>query len=311
MAWFSSQFYAEGLEVPHPGAWGTVSSRHLRVMHSEMAYRHSQLEEQYVDASKLPLPFISWVRFQDKTMLDSECVDHMAKTLCQAVGSRMGGVPGEAVSPLLQTSAEHASRFRVLGVLHAESLRWTGLRGDIAPILRILVGKHNVDAAQNGRMDPFHHKILLVLQTKGMHTSMLELTRPCNSGTAAKSTWSRCIYDTLDASPSLDTDVHKGIHLLMVGTGLIRPKDRFKRTYPTPFIKQKDDTVCGLTTFINLVQKLTGEALDPVHWDLFVDLVRLFFDLWIFYLAESMGAIRPGCLPLESCSQEGENACCA
>ena len=71
--------------------------------------------------------------------------------------------------------------------------------------------------------------------------------------------------------------------------------------------------MCGLMTFINLVQKLTGEVLDRVHWDLFVDLVRLFFDLWIFYLAESNGAIRPGCLAWESCSPAGPggNACCA
>jgi hypothetical protein len=48
--------------------------------------------------------------------------------------------------------------------------------------------------------------------------------------------------------------------------------------------------VCGLTTFINLVQKLTGEVLDPHYWPLFVDLVRLFFDIWI----QTWIAIHPG-----------------
>ena len=307
MAWFSPKFCAEGLHVPHPGAWSSVSRRHLKLMHSVMANLHSQLEERYVDVSKLPFSELSWVKFLDKTMLDDECVDLMASTLCQAVGSTMGGVSsrGSAVSPLLQISAEHASSFFVLGVMHAESLRRSGLDNDIAPILRILVGKHNVEAARNGQLDPLHHKDLLVLQTKGRHTSLLELARPSNSVTAAKSEWSHCIYDSLNPRPTLDTDLHKGIRLLLDKTGLKHPSDRIKRTHPKLFIKQKDSTVCGLMTFIRLVQKLTGEVLEPVHWDLFVDLVRVFFDIWMFYLAESKGAIRPGCLSLESSQAAG------
>jgi hypothetical protein len=282
-----------------------------------MADLHTQLEERYLDASKLPIRESSWKTFQNKTMLDDDCVDLMAEKLCQAVGSTMAGVPGEAVSPssLLHISAEHAERFFVIGVMIAEALRMSGLNDDKTPILRMLVGKTNVKAAQEKRLDPFHHKSLLVLQTnvKARHTSLQELVRPCDSDTAAKLTWRHCIYDSNDADPKVDPALHKGIRSIMVKTDLIRPTDIFKRTRPIRFIKQKDSTVCGLMTFINLVQKLTGEELDPVHWDLFVDLVRLFFDLWIFYLAESKGAIRPGCLAWESCSPAGPggNACCA
>ena len=315
MAWFGQKFDAEGLQVPRPGAWGAVSDRHLEVMHSVMADLHTQLEERYLDASKLPIRESSWEKLLKSEMLDDDIVDWMALKLCQAVGSTMAGDPSRGgavpVSPLLQISPEHAERFFVIGVMIAEQLRMSGLKNDKTRILRMLVGKTNVQAVQEGRLDPFHHKSLLVLQTnaKKVHTSLQELVRPCDS--AAKSTWTHCIYDSDDANPNVDTALHKGIRSIMVKTGLIRRTDRFKRTRPIRFIKQKDSTVCGLTTFINLVQKLTGEVLDRIHWDLFVDLVRLFFDLWIFYLAESMGAIRPGCLPLESCSQEGENACCA
>ena len=317
MACFGPIFRSKGLQVPRPGAWDAVSDRHLEVMHSVMANLHTQLVERYLDASKLPIRESSWEKLLKSEMLNDDIVDWMALKLCQAVGSTMAGDRSRGgavpVSPLLQISPEHAERFFVIGVMIAEQLRMSGLKNDKTPILRMLVGKTNVQAVQEGRLDPFHHKSLLVLQTndKKVHTSLQELVLPCDS--AAKSTWTHCIYDSADANPNVDTALHKGIRSIMVKTGLIRRTDRFKRTHPIRFIKQKDSTVCGLTTFINLVQKLTGEVLDRIHWDLFVDLVRLFFDLWIFYLAESNGAIRPGCLAWESCSPAGPggNACCA
>ena len=275
--WFSSKFSAEGLPVPR--LWGDVSDGHLRLMHSTMADLHSKADERYVDFSKLPVDRSSWDLFLDKTMLNDECVDWMAKMLCQAVGSTMPGAETETVSPMLEISTNHSGRYVVLGVLHAEMLRRVvlGRSEDLTPVLRTLVGKRNVGEALARRLDPFSSKDLLVLQTWGEHTSLVELTR---SRSSVDRGWSLCIHDTNDGKPKLDSDLNRGINLLLNGTGPKRAVPRLRRTYP-PFIKQKDGTVCGLTTFINLVQKLTGEVLDPHYWPLFVDLVRLFFDIWI------------------------------
>lgn len=275
--WFSSKFSAEGLPVPR--LWGDVSDGHLRLMHSTMADLHSKADERYVDFSKLPVDRSSWDLFLDKTMLNDECVDWMAKMLCQAVGSTMPGAETETVSPMLEISANHSGRYVVLGVLHAEMLRRVvlGRSEDLTPVLRTLVGKRNVGEALARRLDPFSSKDLLVLQTWGEHTSLVELTR---SRSSVDRGWSLCIHDTNDGKPTLDSDLNRGINLLLNGTGPKRAVPRLRRTYP-PFIKQKDGTVCGLTTFINLVQKLTGEVLAPHYWPLFVDLVRFFFDIWI------------------------------
>lgn len=275
--WFSSKFSAEGLPVPR--LWSDVSDGHLKLMHSTMADLHSKADERYVDFSKLPVDRSSWDLFLDKTMLNDECVDWMAKMLCQAVGSTMPGAETETVSPMLEISTNHSGRYVVLGVLHAEMLRRVvlGRSEDLTPVLRTLVGKRNVGEALARRLDPFSSKDLLVLQTWGEHTSLVELTR---SRSSVDRGWSLCIHDTNDGKPTLDSDLNRGINLLLNGTGPKRAVPRLRRTYP-PFIKQKDGTVCGLTTFINLVQKLTGEVLAPHYWPLFVDLVRFFFDIWI------------------------------
>ena len=275
--WFSSKFSAEGLPVPR--LWSDVSDGHLKLMHSTMADLHSKADERNVDFSKLPVDRSSWDRFLDNTMLNDECVDWMAKMLCQAVGSTMPGAETETVSPMLEISTNHSGRYVVLGVLHAEMLRRVvlGRSEDLTPVLRTLVGKRNVGEALARRLDPFSSKDLLVLQTWGEHTSLVELTR---SRSSVDRGWSLCIHDTNDGKPTLDSDLNRGINLLLNGTGPKRAVPRLRRTYP-PFIKQKDGTVCGLTTFINLVQKLTGEVLAPHYWPLFVDLVRFFFDIWI------------------------------
>jgi hypothetical protein len=278
--WFSSKFSTEGLPVPR--LWSDVSDGHLQIMHSTMADLHSKADERYVDFSKLPVDRSSWDFFLDKAMLNDECVDWMAKMLCQAVGSTMPGAETETVSPMLEISTQHSGRYVVLGVLHAESLRRLGQSQpeDLTPVLRILVGKGNVGEALARRLDPFSSKDLLVLQTRRKHTSLVELTR---SRSSVDGWWSLCIHDTNNGHPQLDPDLKKGINLLLNATGPERAgaKTRLGRTYPPVYIQQKDGTVCGLTTFINLVQKLTGEVLDPHYWPLFVDLVRLFFDIWI------------------------------
>ena len=120
MACFGPIFRSKGLQVPLPGAWGAVSDRHLEVMHSVMADLHAQLEERYLDASKLTIRESSWKKLMKSEMLDDDIVDLMALKLCQAVGSTMAGDSsrGEAVSvsPLLQISPEHAEMFFVIGV---------------------------------------------------------------------------------------------------------------------------------------------------------------------------------------------------
>lgn len=259
-----------------------------------MADLHRKADERYVDFSKLPFDRSSWDRFLDKTMLNDECVDWMAKMLCQAVGSTMPGAETETVSPMLEISTNHSGKYVVLGVLHAESLRRvvSGRSQDLIPVLRTLVGKRNVGEVLARRLDPLSSKDLLVLQTQRMHTSLVELTRS-RSSVDSDGGWSLCIYDTSNANPELDPALNKGINALLNATGPERAGaktgTRLPRKYPV-YIQQKDSKVCGLTTFINLVQKLTGEVLDPHYWPLFVDLVRLFFDIWI----QTWIAIHPG-----------------
>ena len=294
--WFSSKFSAEGLPVPR--LWGDVSDGHLKLMHSTMADLHLEADERYVDFSKLPFDRSSWDRFLDKTMLNDECVDWMAKMLCQAVGSTMPGAETETVSPMLEISTNHSGKYVVLGVLHAESLRRvvSDRSQDLTPVLRTLVGKRNVGEVLARRLDPLSSKDLLVLQTKRMHTSLVELTRS-RSSVDSDGGWSLCIYDTSNANPELDPALNKGINALLNATGPKRAGaktgTRLPRKYPV-YIQQKDSKVCGLTTFINLVQKLTGEVLDPHYWPLFVDLVRLFFDIWIQTWIAGPGAAGPG-----------------
>ena len=297
--WFSSKFSAEGLPVPR--LWGDVSDGHLELMHSTMADLHSKADERYVD--NLPVDRSSWDLFLNKKMLNDECVDWMAKMLCQAVGSTMPGAETETVSPMLEISTNHSGKYVVLGVLHAESLRSVGRCQDLTPVLRILVGKSNVGEALARRLDPLRSKDLLVLQTRGKHTSLVELTR---SRSSVDGGWSLCIHDTSNADPTLDSDLNRGINLLLKATSPERAgaktgsRLRLPRKYPV-YIQQKDSTVCGLTTFINLVQKLTGEVLDPHYWPLFVDLVRLFFDIWI----QTWIPIHPGNCPAVAPSAAG------
>jgi len=297
--WFSSEFSAEGLPVPR--LWSDVSDGHLKLMHSTMADLHSKADERNVDFSKLPVDRSSWDRFLDNTMLNDECVDWMAKMLCQAVGSTMPGAETETVSPMLEISANHSGRYVVLGVLHAEMLRRLGRSEDLTPVLRTLVGKGNVREVLARRLDPLRSKDLLVLQTRGKHTSLVELTR---SRSSVDGGWSLCIHDTSNADPTLDSDLNRGINLLLNATSPERAGaktgTRLPRKYPV-YIQQKDSTVCGLTTFINLVQKLTGEVLDPHYWPLFVDLVRLFFDIWI----QTWIPIHPGNCPAVAPSAAG------
>ena len=214
--WFSSKFSAEGLPVPR--LWSDVSDGHLKLMHSTMADLHSKADERYVDFSKLPVDRSSWDLFLDKTMLNDECVDWMAKMLCQAVGSTMPGAETETVSPMLEISTNHSGRYVVLGVLHAEMLRRVvlGRSEDLTPVLRTLVGKRNVGEALARRLDPFSSKDLLVLKTWGKHTSLVELTR---SRSSVDRGWSLCIHDTNNGHPTLDSDLNKGINLLLNGTG--------------------------------------------------------------------------------------------
>jgi hypothetical protein len=261
-----------------------------------MADLHLEADERNVDFSKLPVDRSGWDRFLDKDMLDDECVDWMAKMLCQAVGSTMPGAETETVSPMLEISTNHSGKYVVLGVLHAESLRRvvSGRSPDLIPVLRTLVGKRNVEEVLARRLDPLSSKDLLVLQTQGKHTSLVELTRS-RSSVDSDGGWSLCIYDTSNANPQLDPALNRGINALLNATGPERAgaktgtRLRVPRKYPV-YIQQKDSKVCGLTTFINLVQKLTGEVLDPHYWPLFVDLVRLFFDIWI----QTWIAIHPG-----------------
>jgi len=259
-------------------------------------HRNLKADERNVDFSKLPVDRSGWDRFLDKTMLNDECVDWMAKMLCQAVGSTMPGAETETVSPMLEISTNHSGKYVVLGVLHAESLRRvvSGRSQDLIPVLRTLVGKRNVGEVLARRLDPLSSKDLLVLQTQRMHTSLVELTRS-RSSVDSDGGWSLCIYDTSNANPELDPALNRGINALLNATGPERAgaktgtRLRVPRKYPV-YIQQKDSKVCGLTTFINLVQKLTGEVLDPHYWPLFVDLVRLFFDIWI----QTWIAIHPG-----------------
>ncbi len=48
--------------------------------------------------------------------------------------------------------------------------------------------------------------------------------------------------------------------------------------------------------FFNTVQTLTGESLDEAHWPNCVVVIRVFFCLWHFKLAESTKALREGYL---------------
>ena len=209
--WFSSKFSAEGLPVPR--LWSDVSDGHLKLMHSTMADLHSKADERNVDFSKLPVDRSSWDRFLDNTMLNDECVDWMAKMLCQAVGSTMPGAETETVSPMLEISANHSGRYVVLGVLHAEMLRRVvlGRSEDLTPVLRTLVGKRNVSEALARRLDPFSSKDLLVLKTWGEHTSLVELTR---SRSSVDRGWSLCIHDTNDGKPKLDYPCKKRLKFL-------------------------------------------------------------------------------------------------
>ena len=309
VSWFSNDFEARGLPGPGPGKWSEVSDRHRQIMHSAMAELHSQLEGRPVDFRKLPLDAESWQRLQKNQMLNDLCVEFMTRALVQAVGGTMPGAPtadqavsplvktsaptaDQAVSPLVKTSALHAAKFVVLAILQTERLRaigaGTGANGDVTPILRMLVGKANVAAALEGRLDPLDKKDLLFLGTRRLHSTMGELAR------LEGKRWKCCIHDTLQANAKMDPALQRGMTLLLEETGL---KDgKFKYVSPKPFIKQKGKTECGVMVFINLAQKLTGELLDPAYWDLCDDLARLFFDLWIFRIAESKGAIPPGYL---------------
>ena len=233
-------------------------------------------------------------------MLDGVCVDYMVEMLCRAVGSKMagkeawGGYSSELLTHELSVDPP-ARRYVVLGVSNAEtSLRVSGANDDPVPILSVLVGKANVKQALAGRLDPLNAKNLLLIQSRANQTSLVELARDCISGSSGERSlrWTLRMYDTLNTCPTLDSDLENGINSLLEETGLKPLGAEIQHTRPL-FIQQKNEKVGGLMTFLHLVQKLTGEELDRIHWDLFVDLVRIFFDLWIFHEAEFKGAIRP------------------
>jgi hypothetical protein len=263
-----------------------------------MADLHSQLAERCIDRSKFPIPASSWETFRNSETLDGVCVDYMVEMLCRAVGSKMAGKEGRRISELLthEISVDPpAQQYVVLGVSKTEtSLRVSGANNDPAPILSVLVGKANVRQALAGRLDPLNAKNLLLIQSRANQTSLVELARDCISGSSGERSlrWTLRMYDTLNTCPTLDSDLENGINSLLEETGLKPLGAEIEHTRPL-FIQQKNEKVGGLMTFLHLGQKLTGEELDPVHWDLFVDLVRIFFDLWIFHEAEFKGAIRP------------------
>ena len=278
MEWFWPMFIAAGLQAPLRGEWGRLSASHLALMHSTMADLHNRLDELCVDRSKLAMKASDSKAFLDKTMLNDTCVDHMVETLCQALGTKTVGLTAGTRSELLKPSDE-AGKYLVLGVLQTQKLS-----EDPGSVLRYLVGKNNVAAALDGRLDPLNGKVLLAIRTHAKHTTMVEVVR--------EPSWSFCIYDTFYRQ-ALDQKLRKGMCSLLEKTGL-KKTDASLKTQRAKFMKQKDGTVCALMVFLHLVQKLTGERLDPACWDVFVDVVRLFFNLWLFHRAEYNGAIRPG-----------------
>ena len=279
--------------MPRQGEWGAVSHQHLKLMHGDLARLHEQ-PGLFIDKGKIPFTEESWLKFRDGAMLNCDCVDFMAKTIYQALGTTMPGVDRVGRSELLKASDE-ASKFTVLGVLHSESLRWLGQaeEADLRPMLRILVGKDNVSAALHGQLDPLNDKSLLLLQTNTteLHTTMVELARPVLSGKR----WTIRNFDTNDARPKkvVDDYLMTGIRRLLKPAGLEKDAD-LVRGQPKFFIQQKDNKVCGLMSCTHMIRTLTGEDLDHVYWGVFVDLLRIFFDLWLFKQSEFYGAISPG-----------------
>jgi hypothetical protein len=174
-------------------------------------------------------------------------------------------------------------------------------------VVRAVAGKEKVAAFLNKELDLFECKNPLVAQTFGGHTTLIELTRNSGresalpSGPSLPTRWTVCNHDSMCAHSVWDTALRKGMAIHFEGTGL--KNSNFSNTFPAGLVQQKDSIVYTLMAFIRLVERLTGEKLDAEHWEKLeaVELVRVFFDLWLFDLwlfrhAECAEAIRRGYL---------------
>ena len=105
------------------------------------------------------------------------------------------------------------------------------------------------------------------------------------------------MYDSLNSRPKVDAELQRGLAYFLETTGA-KDKGRggnFTHTCPPVRITQEDGVVCSLMTIIRLILKLSGEQEpDATHWQRIAEMLRTFFDLWIFMQAEDCGAVRRG-----------------
>jgi hypothetical protein len=221
-----------------------------------------------LDANLLPFkPLLNVEAFESGQMLDDTCLDWMLECLVKALGSRMLGVKGEKLSPLLRIDQpDLASRYYVIGVAQAELLRgavrrqrrdttapgtvehadcqsWTEL-GDsedcdaaLRRFLSGLVGAENVDEALDHKLDPFDNRNILVMATWRKHTILVELQR------SEAMRWNVSTHYS-GAASHWDDDLLGGMSRLLEMTGLKISGTNFIYKYPQS-VKQKGAVECG------------------------------------------------------------------
>ena len=328
---FGRVFIARGLEA-NPRAWHLVLTEHMEALVDVMADLHDKLEENIENHAALPLPLRSWETMRPRCRLDDTCVDHMAAAVVAAARSSMMGVQGREVSECVEIDTQRASKYIVMGVLNTQGLRdlvsgqnaarkraraqsrplnapdasepGSGIleirdgtaasvseREALGKWLRPLVGKAEGKDAIPKLYGALASKELLILATHAVHTTLVHLFPQ----TAARPTkWTTCVYDTFNPSPKMDPELQRGLTYFLEETKL--KEGPFTHGRQQSFIQQDGGIVCSLMAIIRLILLLTGETLDAAHWQRCAELIRVFFDLWLFLDAEDRGAVRKGYL---------------
>ena len=133
---------------------------------------------------------------------------------------------------------------------------------------------------------------LLLFSTHAKHTTLVELW--CSEQTADKARqlsaatteWSICVHDSLESKSKLDSLLQDGLNQYLSEYG--NKTGYFRHVKQPQMIKQEDDIVCSLMAICRLILKLTGEELPPCHWTPCVQIIRTFFDLWLFLGLEGL-----------------------
>ena len=163
-------------------------------------------------------------------------------------------------------------------------------KAEAARAIRLIAGKDRAGAVQSNHQEPFLGRNILMVHTNtvSLHTTVAEMTQ------RSIGAWTICEHDSLTKSRArLDERLRLGLQNVLQGLDL--KKSNFRYTDSNPFVPQGLNQ-CALIATVRLIVILTGESLDVKDWQTAAEILRIFYDAWLYRIAENKGAIATGYL---------------